>query len=129
MADLDRLLTPDHILVADASYASIWLCNNLASRRAGQRFLTPRGMAGLGWGLPMAIGAKIARPDAPVFALVGDGGFAHVWSELETARRLGTHLVVAVLNKRGPRLPEARRAGALRRHTPTPSPSRASTMR
>ena len=98
MADLDRLLTPDHILVADASYASIWLCNNLASRRAGQRFLTPRGMAGLGWGLPMAIGAKIARPDAPVFALVGDGGFAHVWSELETARRLGTHLVVAVLN-------------------------------
>ncbi len=98
MADLDRSLTADHILVADASYASIWLCNNLASRRAGQRFLTPRGMAGLGWGLPMAIGAKIARPDSPVFALVGDGGFAHVWSELETARRLGTHVVVTVLN-------------------------------
>ena len=98
MADLDRLLTADHILVADASYASIWLCNNLASRWAGQRFLTPRGMAGLGWGLPMAIGAKIARPDSPVFALVGDGGFAHVWSELETARRLGTHVVVTVLN-------------------------------
>ena len=98
MADLDKLLTPQHILVADASYSSIWLCNNLRSRAAGQRFLTPRGMAGLGWGLPMAMGAKIARPDAPVFAMVGDGGFAHVWSELETARRLGTHVVVAVLN-------------------------------
>jgi len=98
MADLDRLLGPDHIVVADASYASIWICNSLQSRRAGQRFLTPRGMAGLGWGLPMAIGAKLARPEAPVFCLAGDGGFAHVWSELETARRLGTHVVLAVLN-------------------------------
>lgn len=98
MADLDQLLGPDHIVVADASYASIWICNSLGSRRAGQRFLTPRGMAGLGWGLPMAIGAKMARPEAPVFALAGDGGFAHVWSELETARRLGTHVVLAVLN-------------------------------
>ncbi|MBT7613812.1 MAG: acetolactate synthase catalytic subunit, partial [Rhodospirillaceae bacterium] len=50
------------------------------------------------WGLPMAMGAKLARPDAPVFAMVGDGGFAHVWAELESARRLGTHLVVVVLN-------------------------------
>ena len=33
-----------------------------------------------------------------MFALVGDGGFAHVWAELETARRLGTHVVVTVLN-------------------------------
>ncbi len=98
MAELDRILTGEHIVVADASYSSIWICNNLSSRRAGQRFLTPRGMAGLGWGLPMAIGAKVARPDAPVFCLAGDGGFAHVWSELETARRLGTHVVLAVLN-------------------------------
>jgi acetolactate synthase-1/2/3 large subunit len=46
----------------------------------------------------MAMGAKIARPDAPVFCLAGDGGFAHVWSELESARRLGTHIVLVVLN-------------------------------
>jgi acetolactate synthase-1/2/3 large subunit len=98
MADLDAMLTADHIVVADASYASIWICNNLASRKPGMRFLTPRGMAGLGWGLPMALGAKLARPDAPVFALVGDGGFAHVWSELETAGRHGLHVVVTVLN-------------------------------
>jgi len=98
MAELDLALTEDHIVVADASYASIWICNNLASRKAGMRFLTPRGMAGLGWGLPMALGAKLARPEAPVFALVGDGGFAHVWSELETARRHGLHVVVTVLN-------------------------------
>src|SRR3546814_2066165 len=62
------------------------------------RFVTPRGRAGLGWGLPFALGAKCARPGAPVFALVGDGGFAHVWSELETSRRMGLPVVVTVLN-------------------------------
>lgn len=98
MADLDAMLTPEHIVVADASYASIWICNNLMSRRPGMRFLTPRGMAGLGWGLPYALGAKLAEPKAPVFALVGDGGFAHVWSELETAYRHGLHVVLVVLN-------------------------------
>jgi acetolactate synthase-1/2/3 large subunit len=98
MAELDRLLTPEHIVVSDASYASIWTSNYLTSRRPGMRFLTPRGLAGLGWGLPMAIGARIAHPQAPVFCLVGDGGFAHVWSELETARRHDLSLVVAVLN-------------------------------
>ena len=98
MAEVDRLLTPETIVVADASYASIWALNYLGARKPGTRFLTPRGLAGLGWGLPMALGARLAKPDAPIFCLVGDGGFAHVWSELETARRGKLPLVLAVLN-------------------------------
>lgn len=98
MRDLDGVLTPEMIVVADASYSSIWIANFLMSRKAGMRFVTPRGLAGLGWGLPFALGAKAARPEAKIFCLAGDGGFAHVWSELETARRMGLHVVVAVLN-------------------------------
>ena len=98
MAELARRLTDDSIVVADASYASIWIANYLPARKAGMRFLTPRGLAGLGWGLPMALGAKLARPDSPVLCVVGDGGFAHVWSELETARRNRLNVVVTVLN-------------------------------
>ncbi len=98
MRDLDSVLTPETIVVADASYSSIWVANFLRSRRPGMRFVTPRGLAGLGWGLPYALGAKVARPDAPVFCLAGDGGFAHVWSELETARRMGLSVVLTVLN-------------------------------
>ena len=98
MRDLDSILTPETVVVADASYSSIWVANFLTARSVGSRFITPRGLAGLGWGFPYAIGAKIARPDAPVFALVGDGGFAHVWSELETARRMGINVVLVVLN-------------------------------
>jgi acetolactate synthase I/II/III large subunit len=101
MAEMDALLTPETIVVADASYASIWACNYLKSRRPGQRFLTPRGIAGLGWGLPLALGAKVARPEAPVLCLAGDGGFAHCWAELETARRMGLPVVLTVLNNQG----------------------------
>ncbi len=98
MAELDRRIDSDTIVVADASYASIWVANELRTRRAGMRFITPRGMAGLGWGLPMAIGAKVAHPDRRVVCLAGDGGFGHVWSELETVRRLGLDLTLMVLN-------------------------------
>jgi len=98
MRDLDTVLDENSIVVADASYSSIWVANFLTSRKAGQRVITPRGLAGLGWGLPLALGAKVARPDAKVFCLSGDGGFAHVWSELETSRRMGIKIVVAVLN-------------------------------
>lgn len=98
MAEIDRLLTPESIVVADASYSSIWIANYLQSRKAGMRFITPRGLAGLGWGLPMALGAQVARPDATVFCVVGDGGFAHAWAELETAVRMNLPVVLVVLN-------------------------------
>lgn len=86
MAEL-RASHGDIIWVADASYSSIWLAQFIPCTEAGTRFVTPRGIAGLGWGVPMAIGAKIARPGARVICLTGDGGFAHCWAELETARR------------------------------------------
>jgi len=98
MLEIDRLLTPETLVVADASYSSIWVANCLHGRGVGSRFITPRGLAGLGWGLPMALGARVARPDAPVICLVGDGGFAHAWAELETAVRMKLPVVLVVLN-------------------------------
>ena len=97
MAELEQQLSDDHIVVADASFSSIWVANYL-SARVERRFVTPRGQAGLGWGFPLALGAKIGKPQRPVFCVVGDGGFAHVWSELETARRHGIAVAVAVMN-------------------------------
>ena len=98
MAEVNRLLPGGAILVADASFSSVWLTNYARSVRPGSRFLTPRGLAGLGWGLPMAIGASCAAPGVPVLCFVGDGGFAHVWAELETARRVSSQVVVTVFN-------------------------------
>jgi acetolactate synthase-1/2/3 large subunit len=98
IAELDKRMSAEDIAVADASYSSIWIVSGLDSRKAGQRFLTPRGIAGLGWGLPMAIGAQFAAPGRRVVSLCGDGGFAHSWAELETLRRLRLPITVLVLN-------------------------------
>jgi acetolactate synthase I/II/III large subunit len=98
MADLDQVIDKDSIVVADASYSSIWIANYLTARAAGQRFLTPRGMAGLGWGLPFAIGAQFAAPDKRVFCLSGDGGFGHVWSEMEMLARHKLPVMLIILN-------------------------------
>jgi acetolactate synthase-1/2/3 large subunit len=97
-ADIRQVLTENTIVVADASYATLWLACYTKSLGPGMRFLSPRGLAGLGWGLPLALGARVARPDDPVLCMVGDGGFAHVWSELETAARRKAPVVLTVLN-------------------------------
>lgn len=98
MAELQALLTPQTVVVADASYSSMWVAGQLRAMSSGMRFVTPRGLAGLGWGLPLALGAKAARPSDPVVCIVGDGGFAHAWAEIETMVRLHLPITIIVLN-------------------------------
>lgn len=98
MQEIQSHLTAESIVVADASYSSIWIANYLIALKAGMRFITPRGLAGLGWGFPMALGVKVAKPEKEVFCVVGDGGFGHVWSELETAARMGIKVTLILIN-------------------------------
>jgi acetolactate synthase-1/2/3 large subunit len=91
------VLTPE-IIVVDASYSSIWIFNYLTTRAAGHRLLTPRGMEGSGWGLPFAIGAQFAAPARPVICVSGDGGFGHVWAEMEMLVRQKRLVVLVILN-------------------------------
>lgn len=98
LSEVKKLCTPDTTIVADASYSSVWVSAYLTSLKAGMRFITPRGLAGLGWGFPMAMGAKLADPEKTVICLAGDGGFGHVWSELETVVREEIPIVMIVLN-------------------------------
>jgi acetolactate synthase-1/2/3 large subunit len=98
MAELQPWLQRDIAIVADASYSSMWILGQLRAPRAGMRFITPRGLAGLGWGFPLALGAKAAEPKRPVVAVVGDGGFAHSWAELETMMRMRLPVTIIVLN-------------------------------
>jgi len=61
-------------------------------------FLYPVGSATLGYGVPAAIGAKIARPDRPVVAVIGDGGFMYSVNELATAVKYRLPVVFLVMN-------------------------------
>jgi thiamine pyrophosphate-dependent acetolactate synthase large subunit-like protein len=44
--------------------------------------------------------SKLARPQSPVVCEVGDGGFGHVWSELETCKSTKVPIVLDLLNER-----------------------------
>ena len=63
-------------------------------------FLVSNGLSAMGYGVPAALAAALVRPDRPVVALVGDGGFAMMVQELETARRLGVAPLILVLSDR-----------------------------
>jgi len=98
MGALNTVLPDDAILIADGGFAAHWGGLLYDSRRAGRGFVPDRGFASIGYGLPGAIGARLAAPDRAVVALTGDGGFNMVLGELETARRMGLSLVVVVVN-------------------------------
>jgi benzoylformate decarboxylase len=55
---------------------------------------------GLGWGMPAALGVKLARPDMPVLCAVGDGSAMYAIQSLWTAAHAGIPVVFAVLNNR-----------------------------
>src|SRR5215467_4634197 len=60
--------------------------------------LMTNGLSAMGFGLPAAIAAKLAYPDRPVVAMIGDGCFQMTCGEVAVARRLGLSLPIVVLD-------------------------------
>lgn len=65
---------------------------------APRTFLITNGWSSMGFGLPAAIAAKLACPERPVVALIGDGCFQMTCGEVAVARRLGLSLPIVVLD-------------------------------
>jgi len=83
---------PDTVLICDGGEFAQWGQAMLSNDR---RMIN--GVAGsIGSSLPMAAGARVVEPSAPVFAVLGDGTFGFHMSELETAVRLGLPYVAVV---------------------------------
>ncbi|MHB1159898.1 MAG: thiamine pyrophosphate-binding protein [Chloroflexota bacterium] len=61
-------------------------------------FLTTNGLSSMGYAIPGAIASKLARPDKPVAALIGDGGFLMYAGEVETLARLRLPVTIVVMN-------------------------------
>ena len=61
-------------------------------------FISPGYQGTLGWGVPTALGVKMARPEAPVVAVSGDGGFLFNAQELATAVQQRIPVVIVLVN-------------------------------
>lgn len=94
---LRRALPPDAIVVTDSGLHQVLTFRHWRSFcPAG--IIAPTDFQSMGFGIPAAIGAKLACPDRHVVAIVGDGGFAMTGMELLTAVRENLQLSVIVFN-------------------------------
>ncbi|HEU5195261.1 MAG TPA: thiamine pyrophosphate-binding protein [Methylomirabilota bacterium] len=96
-AELRRALPAETIVALDAGAAPAYGYDRLHFSHP-RTFLTPLDLGGLGFAFPVALGAKLGRPEAPVLAIHGDGGFLMNAQELETAVRHGINAVTLVMN-------------------------------
>ena len=85
---LERLTDDNTIFVGDAGTPTPYLSSYVRLKKAGRWNVLPRAHGSLGYALPAAIGAKMAKPDATVFSLMGDSSFGMACGDLETAKRL-----------------------------------------
>ncbi|NLU45758.1 MAG: biosynthetic-type acetolactate synthase large subunit [Euryarchaeota archaeon] len=97
MHELNKFLDDDVIVTTDVGQNQMWAMHYLDIRRPRQ-FISSGGFGTMGFGLPSAIGAKAARPEADVVTVTGDGGLLMVVQELATSVAEDLPVVICLLN-------------------------------
>ncbi len=86
------------ILAADPGQSQIWAAIHFSQKEG--RFLTSGGLGTMGYALPAALGAKLAKPQRQVVAVLGDGAFQMSFCELATVCACHVPLKVIVFGNR-----------------------------
>ena len=87
------------VIACDVGQHQMWVAQHCV-HRAIDRHLTSGGLGTMGFGLPAAIGAKLATPDAEVVCVSGDGSIMMNIQELATLRRYGIAVKIVLLDNR-----------------------------
>jgi acetolactate synthase-1/2/3 large subunit len=93
--DVRQVMGPSDIVLSDVGAHKMWIARYYQCDEPNTCLIS-NGFCSMGFALPGAIGASLVHPDRRVLAICGDGGFLMNVQEMETARRLGTKLVVLV---------------------------------
>ena len=96
-AEMRKAMPRDAIFTLDAGAVSAMGYDRLHFTEP-KTFFSPLYLGSLGVGFPIALGAKIARPDKTVVSIYGDGGFLFNSQELQTAVEYGINVVVVIMN-------------------------------
>ena len=97
LSDLWRATEGRALVVTDVGQHQMWEAQYY-HHELPRSLITSGGLGTMGFALPAAIGAKIARPDAEVWAVVGDGGFQMTLAELATIAQESIDINVAIIN-------------------------------
>jgi acetolactate synthase-1/2/3 large subunit len=90
--EIRQALGHDDVLISDVGLHKLWI-GRMFPAYEPNTVLIANGLAGMGFAVPAAVGAKLVHPDRKVVTVNGDGGFLMNCQELETAVRIGTPFV------------------------------------
>ncbi len=97
LRDLAAERTEDVVWTTGVGQHQMWAMQYLVCDKP-RSFITSGGLGTMGYGLPAAVGAKAARPDATVVCIDGDGCFQMTCQELATSALEGLPIVVVIIN-------------------------------
>ena len=95
--DIWRITEGKAVVVTDVGQHQMWEAQYY-HHNSPRSLITSGGLGTMGFAVPAAIGAKMARPEAEVWAIVGDGGFQMTQAELSTAAQEGVKVNIAIIN-------------------------------
>src|SRR5213075_1332168 len=95
--DLWRYTDGKALVVTDVGQHQMWEAQYYR-HESPRSLITSGGLGTMGFALPAGIGAKVARPEAEVWVVVGDGGFQMTMSELATIVQENLDINVAIIN-------------------------------
>ncbi len=95
--DLRQALAAEDIVISDVGAHKMWMAR-MYEAEAPNTCIISNGFASMGIAVPGAIAAKLVHPERKVVAVCGDGGFMMNSQEIETALRIGAHVVVLIWN-------------------------------
>jgi acetolactate synthase I/II/III large subunit len=95
--DIWRMTNGNAVVVTDVGQHQMWEAQYY-HHNTPRSLITSGGLGTMGFALPAAIGAKVGRPDAEVWVVVGDGGFQMTMPELATLVQEELDVKIAIIN-------------------------------
>ncbi len=114
--DVRQVLGPTDILLSDVGAHKLWIARYYHCDEPNTCLIS-NGFCTMGFALPGAIAAKLVHPQKRVLAICGDGGFLMNVQDLETAKRIGTNIVVMIWEDHGYGLIEWKQRNEFGHHT------------
>ncbi len=97
ISTLGKIAGPDAVYVAGVGQHQMWAAQFISYENP-RTWINSGGLGTMGYAIPAAMGAKLARPDAEVWAVDGDGCFQMTNQELATCAVEGAPIKVAIIN-------------------------------
>jgi acetolactate synthase-1/2/3 large subunit len=99
--ELSKILVPNDIIIPCSSGGAFTTTMHSFMQKAGQKVVSNKGLASMGYGLSGAIGAAFANPGKRVILIEGDGGFAQNIQELGTVRASNLPIKIFIYSNEG----------------------------